>query len=143
MSQDESHIDSLAIAHYVVGGCMVLFSCMPLMHMFMGLMMIMDVGNMQEAITAQSEAQPMPQPFPPMLFGWFFLIMGLLFFLIGQAISISVIVSGRYLHQRKNYMFSFVLACIACMFVPFGTVLGVFTIIVLSRESVKMLYGRS
>lgn len=120
---------------------MVLFSCMPLMHMFMGLMMVMDVGNMQEAMVAQNETQPMP--FPPALFGWFFFGVGLLFFLIGQAISISVIISGRFLHQRKNYMFSFVLACIACMFVPFGTVLGVFTIIVLSRESVKMLYGRS
>lgn len=143
MSQDDSHIDSLAIAHYVVGGFMVLFSCMPLMHMFMGLMMVLDVGNMQEAMVAQSEGQPVPQPFPPMLFGWFFFGIGLIFFLIGQAISISVIVSGRFLHQRKNYMFSFVLACIACIFVPFGTVLGVFTIIVLSRESVKTLYGRS
>jgi len=34
-----------------------------------------------------------------------------------------------------------VLACIACAFMPFGTVLGIFTIIVLSRESVKEIYG--
>jgi hypothetical protein len=40
-------------------------------------------------------------------------------------------------------MFSFVMAAVMCMFVPFGTILGVFTIIVLSKESVLRLYGSS
>jgi len=30
----------------------------------------------------------------------------------------------------------------ACLMMPFGTVLGVFTIIVLMRESVKEMFGR-
>jgi hypothetical protein len=34
----------------------------------------------------------------------------------------------------------FVVAAIECIFMPFGTVLGVFTIIVLSRPSVKALF---
>jgi len=42
------------------------------------------------------------------------------------------------LHTR--YWFAFVMACIECLFIPFGTILGVFTIIVLSRESVKTLF---
>jgi len=33
------------------------------------------------------------------------------------------------------------MACIECLFMPFGTVLGVFTILVLVRESVKQLFG--
>jgi hypothetical protein len=32
------------------------------------------------------------------------------------------------------------MACIECMFMPFGTVLGVFTIIVFIRQSVKALF---
>ena len=32
MNQDESHLDSLAIAHYVLGGLMALFACFPLLH---------------------------------------------------------------------------------------------------------------
>jgi hypothetical protein len=35
-----------------------------------------------------------------------------------------------------------VVACIECIFVPFGTILGVFTLIVLSRESAKNCSGR-
>jgi hypothetical protein len=34
-----------------------------------------------------------------------------------------------------------VIAAIACSFVPIGTVLGVFTIIVLTRPSVRVLFG--
>jgi hypothetical protein len=34
------------------------------------------------------------------------------------------------------------MAGIACVFMPFGTVLGVFTIIVLMRDSVRRLFGR-
>jgi hypothetical protein len=44
------------------------------------------------------------------------------------------------LRERKNRTFSFVVACVNCIHVPLGTVLGVFTIVVLSRESVKRLY---
>jgi len=34
------------------------------------------------------------------------------------------------------------MAAVACAFGPFGTVLGVFTIIVLMRDPVKELFGR-
>jgi hypothetical protein len=48
---------------------------------------------------------------------------------------------GRYLRLRRKRMFSFVMACILCMFMPFGTVLGIITIVMLSRDSVRRLYG--
>lgn len=36
--------------------------------------------------------------------------------------------------------FVFVMACVQCANVPFGTALGVFTILVLQRPSVKALF---
>lgn len=130
MKEDLSHLNSLAIAHYVVGGFMVLFSCMPLIHVGLGLSFILG----SEELFAQSGEVP------PAFVGWLFFLVGLLFFIFAQAISISVIVSGHFLKKRKNYLFSFILACVACLFVPFGTILGIFTIIVLSRDSVKRIY---
>ena len=50
-------------------------------------------------------------------------------------------IAGRSLAMRKRYMFALVVACVECIFMPFGTVLGVFTIIALSRESVKALFS--
>jgi hypothetical protein len=35
------------------------------------------------------------------------------------------------------------MAGINCIFIPIGTVLGVFTIIVLTRDSVKELFGET
>ncbi len=42
---------------------------------------------------------------------------------------------------RRHRTFSIVIASLSCMSFPFGTILGVFTLIVLVRPSVKILYG--
>src|SRR6266496_1341209 len=55
--------------------------------------------------------------------------------------AICILIAGRSLAKHTRYWFAFVMACIECLFIPFGTILGVFTIIVLSRESVKTLFG--
>jgi hypothetical protein len=133
MTNDKNHLKLLSTFHYVVGGIGCFFACMPLLHTAIGAALVFfpDVlqGNHGDA--------------PPEFIGWIFLIMGLFFFIIGQGVSICMILSGRFIAKRKNYLFSFVLACIECMFVPFGTVLGVFTIVVLSRDSVKALYSEA
>jgi hypothetical protein len=64
-------------------------------------------------------------------------------FLLGQSLAICIIIAGRFLAQHKRYLFVFVVACCQCVFMPFGTVLGVFTIVLLSRESVKSAFGAS
>ena len=46
------------------------------------------------------------------------------------------------LKKRQKRTFSFVIACICCMNIPLGTALGVFTLVVLSRQSVKAIYDR-
>ena len=81
------------------------------------------------------------EDFPSQVFGWMFFVMGLVAFIIGQASSVLIIVSGRFIKTRKKRVFSFVMACVACLGAPLGTILGVFTIIVLSRDSVKRIYG--
>lgn len=62
---------------------------------------------------------------------------------MGWAGAICTFISGRLLAKRRKRMFSFVMAALLCMFMPFGTVLGIFTIMVLSRESVQRLYERN
>jgi len=55
--------------------------------------------------------------------------------------AICILIAGRSLALRKRYSFALVIACIECLFVPFGTILGVFTIVALSRESVRGLFS--
>jgi hypothetical protein len=52
-----------------------------------------------------------------------------------------ILLAGRALAKRNRYTLAFIVAYIECLFVPFATVLGVFTLIVLSGESIKALFG--
>jgi hypothetical protein len=77
----------------------------------------------------------------PEFLGWIFAVLGSLLFLTGIAMAICILIAGRSLALRKRYLFVLVMGCIECLFIPFGTILGVFTVIVLSRESVKALFS--
>ena len=50
------------------------------------------------------------------------------------------VLAGRNLARRRRYLFCQVVAGVGCMFMPFGTVLGVFTLVVLSRPAVRNLF---
>ncbi len=130
MNDDREHLRLLKLFHYIVGGAGCALACFPLIHVLVGTMLMTESPMLREA----------GGPPPPAAFGLFFVVIGGLFFLAGQTLSICMIVSGRYISQLRNHGFSFVVACISCLFFPFGTVLGVFTLVVLSRDSVKALY---
>jgi len=130
-SQDEQHLRLLSIFYYIVGGLTALVACFPLIHLGLGLAMLFS----PEFFSGKPGEQP-----PPAIVGGLFICVGGLLFLVGQALAVSTIMSGRFLARRKRYWFVFVIACLQCALFPFGTVLGVFTIIVLSRESVKELF---
>ncbi|HEV2842919.1 MAG TPA: hypothetical protein VGW39_16480 [Chthoniobacterales bacterium] len=131
MTQDEQHLRLLSIFYYVVGGLTALFACFPLIHLALGLAMLFS----PELLSGKPGEQP-----PPAIIGGLFTCIGGLMFLAGQTLAVSTILSGRFLTQRKRYWFVFVIACLQCSLFPFGTALGVLTIITLSRESVKELF---
>lgn len=99
-------------------------------HLVIGILMIVS----PETMASDGDA-------PPAFVGYLFAGIGGLFLLLGLALSACIIYSGRLLRNQKMHTFSFVVACVECIFMPFGTVLGIFTIIVLSKDSVKKLYG--
>ena len=132
MNHDKEHLRLLAIFHYVVAGLAALFSFFPLLYTTVGAIFIF----------AARHGTPKPgEELPPEFLGWIFVVLGLLLFLLGVAMAICILIAGRCLSRRKHYTFALVMACIECLLIPFGTILGVFTIIALSRESVKELFA--
>jgi hypothetical protein len=77
---------------------------------------------------------------PPVLVGWIHTVLATVFILLGWSIAVCIVLAGRYLSRRKHYLFCLIMARSECLFFPFGTVLGVFTIMILVRESVKTLF---
>lgn len=72
--------------------------------------------------------------------GGFFVTIATLIILSGWAMAYCLLLAGRRLKQHRSYTFCLVIAALSCAIVPLGTVLGVFTIIVLMRPSVKTLF---
>ena len=128
MNQDKEHLHLLAIFHYVVAGLAAAFSFFPLLYTTVGAIFI---------FAARHGTAKTGEDLPPEFLGWIFAVLGSLLFLIGIAMAICILLTGRSLALRKRYSFALVMACIECLFIPFGTILGVFTIVVLSRESVR------
>lgn len=56
---------------------------------------------------------------------------------------IGNLLSGMFLRRRRHRTFSMAIAVINCLHIPLGTILGVFTLVVLGRESVRKLYTDS
>ncbi|MFM2166497.1 MAG: hypothetical protein RIS79_868 [Verrucomicrobiota bacterium] len=133
-SPDAEHLRVLSICHYITAGLTLLMSCFIPLHYA-----IMKMVFTSPEMMRTKPGQP-AMPFDPAaffaLFQWFYVIAAL--FMLAAVILTAM--SGRYIQRRVNRLFSLIVAGFLCMFFPFGTALGVFTFIVLTRESVRRLY---
>lgn len=133
--RDAEHIRLLVVFHYVVAGLMGLTACIPILHLVMGTMLVNGAIPMG---TPPSGSGPAPDP---AMLGWIFVAVASVIILAGWTLAVLVFFAGRKLSERRNWTFVFVVACVQCLWMPIGTTLGVFTIIVLQRPSVKGLFG--
>lgn len=79
--------------------------------------------------------------FPARIFGLMFTIIPLIIILSGFALSTAIVIAGRRLSQFRSHTYCLVMAGVECLLMPFGTVLGVFTIIVLTKPEARELFG--
>ena len=130
MTQDESHLRMLSIFHYVLAAPAALFASLFLMHFFFGVAIL---GGLLD-----SSGKDAPPPF----LGAFMMAIGGAVVMMGWAFAGCLVFAGRSLASRKRYTVCLVIAGLECVFCnPLGTVLGVFTIVVLMRPTVKQLFG--
>jgi len=128
-TKDEENLRLLSIFHYVLAALAGFCSIFPLLYVGMGAMILL--GKLEGA-------HPNPGD---RIMGWVFIGLGVGLFLLGMGFVAAAILAGRYLSRRKHYTYCFTMGAVDCIFMPFGTVLGVFTIIVLQKEGVRSLFG--
>lgn len=129
-------LDLLAILHYVLAGITALFALFPVLHLAMGIWMVS--GGFPEP--APKPGEP---PISPELFGWIFIGFATAFIAFGLALAALLVMAGRRLKQRRSHTFCAVVAGLACLNMPLGTVLGVFTLVVLTRPGVREAFDNA
>lgn len=129
MTRDEEQLNLVSVFYYVVAALAGLFSCIPFIHIAIGIAMLAGVMDSDSG-----------EDVPAML-GWVFVLVGSVIVLMGFAFAVMLLFTGRFLARRRHYTFCLAMAAASCIFMPFGTILGVFTIIVLSRPEAKALFS--
>lgn len=123
---DEEHLRLLALLHYISGGMTLVFSLFfLLMISFMGVMFA-SLGPPQSTHGKE---------LPPQFF-WFFAI----FPAVGVTLGVLEILAARCISLRRARLFTMIVSIPNVMFIPYGTLLAIFTLLVLDRGSVKRLY---
>lgn len=130
---DLRHLRLLSIFHFVGAGLGVIGIMFTVLH-FVVMNFIMSNPEMWKT----TDQAPSPEQFFAVfhMFKWFYAVMG-----VWNLFSVVLnILSGIALLKRKWRIFSLIVAGTNCLHIPLGTALGVFTIVVLVRESVGELY---
>jgi hypothetical protein len=127
---DSEHLNLLAIFHFVGAG----FAVLGILFLFAHYAFLHAMLN--HKMWVNQKGGPPPAEFFA-IFKWIYVVGGIWCFC---SFALNLI-SGFCLRARKARTFSMVVAGINCLHMPLGTVLGVFTIVVLVRDSVRQLYG--
>ncbi len=125
MSQNDDVLRVLAVFHFVLAGMATMVALFPTVHLIVG------IGLVSGAFTTPRD------PFPFALVGWIFVILASCWILCGLLFAASMAMAGRMLLSRRRYFFCLTMAGLACMFMPFGTILGTFTIIILMKGDIR------
>jgi hypothetical protein len=127
-NEDKEHLRLLSIFHYVMAAMTACVAPIFTIHLGLGLLLLTGVIEPHDPDAKVGGA---------ILFGIGGFAMALV---LGMAAVVAW--AGRCLAKRQGYVYCLVIAALQCLNAPLGTVLGVFTIIVLMRDSVREAFGR-
>jgi hypothetical protein len=129
---DNQHLGLLSLFHFIGAGLAVLGLGFVLLHYAL-------MGSLMNnpALWQGREGAP-PDGFFD-IFRWFYLVLGAW---MGASLVLNLL-AAVYLRAKKHRIFCIVVAAWNCLHTPIGTVLGIFTIIVLARSSVRTMFDRA
>jgi len=128
---DAEHLRLLSIGYVVSGVLSALFSLLGLVYLVIGI--VMGAALSSEMAKAGKEA-------PPAFIGYVLGCFGLGIFLFMVLLAGLKFRAAWCLKHRRARTYCMVVAGISCLGIPYGTLLGVFSFVVLGRNSVRLLF---
>jgi hypothetical protein len=123
-----ARLDVLANAHWVLAGLVFIAAAVPAFYASLGLDLVFNAAgpDTSHAVT-----------------GWRILAIGLAWVLALFAYVLMLAASARGIRLRRRYRLVVATNLLSCLFVPFGTALGLVTLAVLRDPEVRQAFGRA
>jgi hypothetical protein len=146
-AEDLEHLSALSIGHYILAGVALLGGIPTLVLGVAGSKLIDEVGSDLSMAMGEIPPQPGVDPFGAgsgsmaddlQTMIMVTIVSGLVLAIIS---TVHLALVGLRIRQRRWWTFCYLTGWGECLMFPFGTILGIFTIIVLGRPSVKRLFG--
>jgi predicted Na+-dependent transporter len=134
MDTTEHDLRLLSIGYFIQGGIVTFYALLALCYVgFMGVIFT----TIQNSARGDTRNQIPPWLLP--LIGTFVtaVVLSIL------AYGFCLLYSGMALRKRKHRTFVLVVGALNCMNIPYGTVLGIFTFMVLQRPAAKDMFGQA
>ncbi len=127
---DEEHLRMLPVFYWVLGATECFLALYGLVYVGLGIFFASIPID-----SASSSAGP-----PPAFIASLFVAIGAGFMVVFGAVGILTILTGFWIRKRRHRTACLVMAGLSCLSVPWGTIVGVFSFIVLLSPSVKTLF---
>ena len=125
---ERDDLQLLAMFHYAIGAMAAMVSVVPALHLFVATSLT-PAGAPVDALLVRLWGER------GAAFAAGFL------FVLASALGGLLIASGVNLVRRRNYRFCLFAALVGCLFIPFGTLLGVVTVSLLQRPAARALFA--
>ncbi|SDR66400.1 hypothetical protein [Christiangramia echinicola] len=127
MTSEDHNLRIFKILYIIKGILTLVFSIIPLLYIFFGIYLFQFHDKHDDDST---------------IGGAIVMTIGIVLFLFFVAMGILTLLTAKYLGEKRNYDFVFVMAIINCLTGILGIILGIFTIIELNKTNVKRLFGK-
>lgn len=127
MNSDDHNLGIFRILFIIKGIITLIFAVLPILYIFFGMFLL--------------ERNHMPDEDAHFV-AYFIMCIGIFVFLILLVLGILTLLTAKYLGEKRNYDFIFIMSVISCITGIFGIILGIFTILELNKPHVKRLFGK-
>ena len=127
MDTEDHNLGIYRILFIIKGILTLLFGLLPILYIILGIFVF------QKGDISFENSQ---------IGGTFLVIIGTIAFFFLALLGILTLLTAKYLGEKRNYDFIFVMAIINCLTGILGIILGIFTILELNKPHVKRLFGK-
>jgi hypothetical protein len=146
-AEDREHLSALSIGHFVLAGISLLGAAPILFYGAAGAEVLEGLGGDLSMAMGNVPMQPGANPLggapDTMLQDLRLLLTAAVasFVVVSVLAAVHLVLVGVMMRRRRWWTFCYLTGWGECLMFPFGTILGIFTIIVLGRPSVKRVFG--